>query len=53
MDQSTTPQAEMIVYWAVTDLCPEHASQLRDRRKNGTSGVTHGNLDGMGRGRLA
>lgn len=22
MDQSTTPQAEMIVYWAVTDLCP-------------------------------
>jgi len=53
MDQSTTPQAEMIVNWAVTDLCLEHGSQLRDHRKNGTSGVTHGNLDGMGRGRLA
>jgi len=26
MYQFTTPQAEMIVYWAVTDLCPEHAS---------------------------
>jgi type IV pilus biogenesis protein CpaD/CtpE len=36
MAQFTLPQAEMIVYWAVTDLCPQYASQLRDEWKTGS-----------------
>lgn len=36
MDQFTTPQAEMIVYWAVKDLCPQYSSQLQDHWKDGS-----------------
>lgn len=36
MDEFTVGQAEMIVYWAVTDLCPAHASQLQQHWRDGT-----------------
>jgi hypothetical protein len=36
MDEFTVPQAEMIVYWAVRDLCPQYASQAQDHWKDGS-----------------
>lgn len=35
-DQFTLQQAEMIVYWAVTELCPQYSSQLQDTWADGT-----------------
>ena len=34
--QFTGPQAEMIVYWAIADLCPDQSAQSQNRWKNGT-----------------
>lgn len=34
-DQFTRPQAEVIVYWAVTELCPQHAAELPDSWRDG------------------
>lgn len=34
-DQFTMPQAEIVVYWAVTELCPKYAGQLQDPWKDG------------------
>lgn len=33
--QFTVMQAEEVVYWAVTDLCPTHSSQLRESWRDG------------------
>lgn len=35
VDQFTTPQAEEIVYWAVTELCPQFSSQLQAHWRDG------------------
>lgn len=35
-DVFTTPQAEEIVYWAVTELCPQYSSQVQAHWRNGT-----------------
>jgi len=35
MPQFTTRQAEIIVYWAVSDLCPAHAAGLREEWRDG------------------
>ncbi len=32
----TRPQAEMIVYWAITDLCPDQSAQTQNRWRDGT-----------------
>jgi uncharacterized protein DUF732 len=34
--QFTGPQAEVIVYWAIADLCPDQSAQSQDRWKDGT-----------------
>jgi hypothetical protein len=34
--QFTGPQAEMIVYWAIADLCPDQSAQSQNRWKDGT-----------------
>lgn len=34
-DHMTRPHAEVAVYWAITDLCPEFMSQRQDRWKDG------------------
>jgi hypothetical protein len=34
-DQFTLMQAEEIVYWAVTDLCPSHSSELKPYWRDG------------------
>jgi len=34
-DQFTLPQAEEIVYWAITDLCPDQMSQRQDHWRDG------------------
>jgi hypothetical protein len=34
-DQFTEPQAEEIVYWAITDLCPDQISQRQDHWRDG------------------
>lgn len=31
----TLPQAEMIVYWAIADLCPDQAAQSQDHWRDG------------------
>jgi uncharacterized protein DUF732 len=36
VNQFTAPQAEMIVYSAVTHLCPQYTNQLKDGWKDGT-----------------
>lgn len=34
-DEFTVPQAEEIVYWAITDLCPDEMSQRQDHWRDG------------------
>ena len=36
MDQFTTPQAEMIVFWAINDLCPQFSNQMQEHWKDGS-----------------
>lgn len=35
VDQFTISQAEEIVYWAVTELCPQYSSQLQTHWRDG------------------
>lgn len=35
MDEFTVPQAEMIVFWAINDLCPQYSSQMQQHWKDG------------------
>jgi hypothetical protein len=36
VDQFTTPQAEMIVFWAINDLCPQFSNQMQEHWKDGS-----------------